>query len=207
MGSVIDVTIEEGSLTEKKPTVVFVLGGPGSGKGTQCANIVQHFGFTHLSAGDLLRAEIKSGSENGTMIQNMIKEGKIVPSEVTIKLLQKAIQESGNDKFLIDGFPRNEENRAAFEAVTKIEPEFVLFFDCSEEEMERRLLSRNQGREDDNIETIRKRFKVFLESSLPVIEYYNSKEKVRKIDAGKPVEEVFEAVKVIFTSNSEKATV
>ncbi|XP_010052741.2 UMP-CMP kinase 3 isoform X3 [Eucalyptus grandis] len=207
MGSVIDVTIEEGSLTEKKPTVVFVLGGPGSGKGTQCANIVQHFGFTHLSAGDLLRAEIKSGSENGTMIQNMIKEGKIVPSEVTIKLLQKAIQESGNDKFLIDGFPRNEENRAAFEAVTKIEPEFVLFFDCSEEEMERRLLSRNQGREDDNIETIRKRFNVFLESSLPVIEYYNSKEKVRKIDAGKSVEEVFEAVKVIFTSNSEKATV
>lgn len=207
MGSVIDVAIEEGSLTEKKPTVVFVLGGPGSGKGTQCANIVQHFGFTHLSAGDLLRAEIKSGSENGTMIQNMIKEGKIVPSEVTIKLLQKAMQESGNDKFLIDGFPRNEENRAAFEAVTKIEPEFVLFFDCSEEEMERRLLSRNQGREDDNIETIRKRFKVFLESSLPVVEYYNSKEKVRKIDAGKPVEEVFEAVKVIFTSNSERATV
>ena len=54
---------------------------------------------------------------NRTMIQNMIKEGKIVPSEVTIKLLQKAIQENGNDKFLIDGFPRNEENRAAFEKV------------------------------------------------------------------------------------------
>ncbi|PKI73720.1 hypothetical protein CRG98_005961, partial [Punica granatum] len=51
-------------LIKKKPTVVFVLGGPGSGKGTQCANIVKHFGFTHLSAGDLLRAEIKSGSEN-----------------------------------------------------------------------------------------------------------------------------------------------
>lgn len=51
------------------------------------------------------------------MIQNMIKEGKIVPSEVTIKLLQKAMHESGNDKFLIDGFPRNEENRAAFETV------------------------------------------------------------------------------------------
>lgn len=55
-----------------------------------------------------------------TMIQNMIKEGKIVPSEVTIKLLQKAMQEIGNDKFLIDGFPRNEENRAAFEAVVSL---------------------------------------------------------------------------------------
>ncbi|KAG6749219.1 hypothetical protein POTOM_046262 [Populus tomentosa] len=228
--------------SEKKPTVVFVLGGPGSGKGTQCANIVEHFGYTHLSAGDLLRAEIKSGSENGntkweclglpllkaggvgihsyqalsffigigcilhliTMIQNMIKEGKIVPSEVTIKLLQKAMQDSGNDKFLIDGFPRNEENRAAFEAVTKIEPAFVLFFDCPEEEMERRILSRNQGREDDNIETIRKRFKVFLESSLPVVEYYDSKGKVRKVDAAKPIDEVFEVVKAIFTPKDEK---
>ncbi|KAI9182682.1 hypothetical protein LWI28_027819 [Acer negundo] len=207
MGTVVDAANKEanGSIAEKKPTVIFVLGGPGSGKGTQCANIVQHFGYTHLSAGDLLRAEIKSGSENGTMIQNMIKEGKIVPSEVTIKLLQKAIQENGNDKFLIDGFPRNEENRAAFEEVTKIEPEFVLFFDCSEEEMERRLLGRNQGREDDNIETIRKRFKVFLESSLPVVQYYESKGKVRKIDAAKPVEEVFEAVKAIFNAKDEKA--
>ncbi|OWM74441.1 hypothetical protein CDL15_Pgr013345 [Punica granatum] len=216
-------------LIKKKPTVVFVLviiyklssfypqitsadslswfhylfdfpGGPGSGKGTQCANIVKHFGFTHLSAGDLLRAEIKSGSENGTMIENMIKEGKIVPSEVTIKLLQNAMLESGNDKFLIDGFPRNEENRAAFEAVTKIEPAFVLFFECSEEEMERRLLSRNQGREDDNIETIRKRFK----SSMPVVEYYESKGKVRKIDAAKPIEEVFEAVKTVFTAQDDK---
>ncbi|XP_010941205.1 UMP-CMP kinase 4 [Elaeis guineensis] len=190
---------------EKKITVVFVLGGPGSGKGTQCANIVKHFGFTHLSAGDLLRAEIKSGSENGTMIQNMIKEGKIVPSEVTIKLLQKAMLETGNDKFLIDGFPRNEENRAAFEKLTKIEPEFVLFFDCPEEEMERRLLSRNQGRDDDNIETIRKRFKVFVESSLPVVEYYAAKGKVRKIDAAKPIDEVFEAVKAIFAPFNAEA--
>ncbi|XP_040992747.1 UMP-CMP kinase 3-like [Juglans microcarpa x Juglans regia] len=207
METVLEAATKEanGTVAEKKPTVVFVLGGPGSGKGTQCANIVQHFGYTHLSAGDLLRAEIKSGSENGTMIQNMIKEGKIVPSEVTIKLLQRAMTESGNDKFLIDGFPRNEENRAAFEDVTKIEPAFVLFFDCSEEEMERRLLSRNQGREDDNIETIRKRFKVFLESSLPVIEHYNSREQVRKIDAASPIEEVFESVKAVFTSKDEKA--
>ncbi|KAI3511272.1 hypothetical protein L2E82_29415 [Cichorium intybus] len=201
MGTVVDSANKEGAksvLSEKKPKVVFVLGGPGSGKGTQCANIVEHFGYTHLSAGDLLRAEIKSGSKNGTMIQNMISEGIIVPSEVTIKLLEKAIMENENDKFLIDGFPRNEENRAAFESVTGIVPEFVLFFDCSEEEMEKRLLSRNQGRVDDNIETIRKRFKVFVESSLAVIEYYNSKGKVKKIDAGKPVGEVFEAVKAAF---------
>ncbi|KNA12696.1 hypothetical protein SOVF_123580 [Spinacia oleracea] len=195
MGSVTDSPNTEAG---KKITVIFVLGGPGSGKGTQCTNIVQNFGYTHLSAGDLLRAEIKSGSENGTMIQNMIKEGKIVPAEVTIKLLQKAIQESDNEKFLIDGFPRNEENRSSFESITGIVPEIVLFFDCSEEEMEKRLLGRNQGREDDNIETIRKRFNVYMESSLPVIQYYDSLGKVRKIDAAKPIDAVFEDVKAIF---------
>ncbi|KAG9155892.1 hypothetical protein Leryth_004135 [Lithospermum erythrorhizon] len=210
MGTIADAANKEASgssLANEKVTVVFVLGGPGSGKGTQCANIVQHFRYTHLSAGDLLREEIKSGSGNGcelehcmtrTMIQTMIKDGKIVPSEVTVMLLLRAMRESGNDKFLIDGFPRNEENRVAFEAVINIEPAFVLYFDCPEDEMERRLLKRNQGREDDNIVTIRKRFKVFMESSLPVIEYYNSKGKVRKIDAGKPAEEVFEAVKAVF---------
>uniref|UniRef100_A0A0D9VLS3 UMP-CMP kinase n=2 Tax=Leersia perrieri TaxID=77586 RepID=A0A0D9VLS3_9ORYZ len=213
MGSVVDAPavlagqeeVTDNMLGDKKVTVVFVLGGPGSGKGTQCANIVEHFGFTHLSAGDLLRAEIKSGSENGTMIENMIKEGKIVPSEVTIKLLQEAMIKSENDKFLIDGFPRNEENRAAFENVTKISPAFVLFFDCSEEEMERRLLGRNQGRVDDNIETIRKRFKVFVESSLPVIEHYNANDKVKKIDAAKPIPEVFEDVKAIFAPYAPNA--
>lgn len=210
MGSVVDVPKSAtsmdavGRLKEKGVKVIFVLGGPGSGKGTQCSNIVRDYGFTHLSAGDLLRAEIKSGSANGTMIRNMIKEGKIVPSEVTINLLEKAMLENGNDKFLIDGFPRNEENRAAFEEVTKIEPEFVLFFDCSEEEMERRLLNRNQGRDDDNIETIRKRFKVFLESSLPVIEHYNAKNKVRMVDATRPIDDVFETVKVAFSSFDKK---
>ncbi|KAL0464304.1 UNVERIFIED_CONTAM: UMP-CMP kinase [Sesamum latifolium] len=70
--------------------------------------------------------------------------------------------------------------------------------------MEKRLLSRNQGREDDNIETIRKRFKVYMESSLPVIEYYKAKGKVRKIDAARPIEEVFKAVKAVFTPASGK---
>jgi len=206
MGAVVEATQQDAtkSLVEKNPTVVFVLGGPGSGKGTQCSRIVEQFGFTHLSAGDLLRAEIKSGSANGTMIQDMIKEGKIVPSEVTIKLLQNAMEQSGNDKFLIDGFPRNEENRAAFEEVTKSEPAFVLYFDCCEQEMEKRLLGRNQGREDDNTETIRKRFKVFLESSLPVIQHYESKGKVRKVNAERPIEEVFESVKGIFAPQNEK---
>ncbi|XP_065025690.1 UMP-CMP kinase 3-like isoform X1 [Musa acuminata AAA Group] len=198
--------IVDGFPGDKKIIVVFVLGGPGSGKGTQCAKIVQHFNFTHLSAGDLLRAEITSGSRNGVMIQNMMNEGKIIPPEVTIKLLRRAMLDSANDKFLIDGFPRDEENRAAFENITKIEPEFVLYLDCPDDELERRILSRNQGRADDNTETMRKRFRVFKESTLPVIMHYDLKGKVRKVDAAKPVDEVFEDVKVIFAPLIAKAT-
>ena len=91
--------------------VVFVLGGPGAGKGTNCARIVSDFGWIHLSAGDLLRAERSSGSELGEMIESIIKEGKIVPSEVTVRLLRQAMEKSAAGAgFLIDGFPRNQEN-------------------------------------------------------------------------------------------------
>src|ERR1700761_3139872 len=69
--------------------VIFVLGGPGAGKGTQCANLVRDYGFKHLSAGDLLREEQnRPGSEFGEMIKTYIKEGQIVPMEVTIQLLE-----------------------------------------------------------------------------------------------------------------------
>jgi UMP-CMP kinase len=88
-------------------TVIFVLGGPGSGKGTQCERLVAHHGFRHLSAGDLLRAEqARPGSPFGDLIRDYIKAGQIVPMEITIKLLETAILESvkaGERRFLVDG--------------------------------------------------------------------------------------------------------
>lgn len=90
-------------------TVIFVLGGPGAGKGTQCTKLVADYGFKHLSAGDLLREEQdRPGSEFGEMIKAYIKEGTIVPMEVTVQLLEnamKASMEAGNKNglFLIDG--------------------------------------------------------------------------------------------------------
>ena len=91
-----------------KTTVVFVLGGPGAGKGTQCAKLVHDYGFTHLSAGDLLRAEQdREGSEFGDLIKQHIKNGTIVPMEVTVQLLENAIMDrnKGSGRFLIDGAP------------------------------------------------------------------------------------------------------
>lgn len=178
--------------------IIFVLGGPGSGKGTQCSKLVEEFGIIHLSAGDLLRAHMKSGSKDGNMVAEMIKNGQIVPSHVTVSLLEKAMKESGRDTFLIDGFPRNEENRASFEKQTGISPRCVLFFDCSEQVMQERLLGRNEGRTDDNIETIKKRFGVFKEQSMPVVEYYRNMGKVAQIDAERSAEDVYADVKASY---------
>ncbi|KAL9818774.1 putative UMP-CMP kinase 2 [Arabidopsis thaliana] len=172
---------------EKAPFITFVLGGPGSGKGTQCEKIVETFGLQHLSAGDLLRREIAMHTENGAMILNLIKDGKIVPSEVTVKLIQKELESSDNRKFLIDGFPRTEENRVAFERIIRADPDVVLFFDCPEEEMVKRVLNRNQGRIDDNITTMKKRLKIFNALNRP-------------INAVGTVDDIFQHVLPIFNS-------
>ena len=95
--------------------VVFVLGGPGSGKGTQCAKLVEDYGFTHLSAGDLLRDEVKSRSEVGQMCMYLMTEGKLVPMEVTMQLLKSAMEAAPTRNFLIDGFPRALDQALAFE--------------------------------------------------------------------------------------------
>jgi adenylate kinase family enzyme len=142
----IDVIRKKEMLPIPHPHINILLhvGGPGSGKGTQCVRIASDFGFAHLSAGDLLRSEISTGSEKGELILNIIKEGKIVPSEITVELIRKAMESSDAKRVLIDGFPRCEENRIAFERITGTEPDLVIFFDCPEDEMVKRLLGRNQ---------------------------------------------------------------
>ncbi|KAI5966550.1 URA6 [Candida pseudojiufengensis] len=175
-----------------KISVVFVLGGPGSGKGTQCDILVREKGFTHLSAGDLLRAEQKRpNSKYGELIAKCIKEGSIVPQEVTVELLKNAIKSNynkGQVKFLIDGFPRKMdqaltfENRIAKSALT-------IFFECPEKIMLERLLNRGKtsGRADDNIESIKKRFKTFIDTSMPVVDYFEKQGKVVKVRCDHPI--------------------
>eukprot|EP00891_Asterochloris_glomerata_P004607 jgi/Astpho2/4607/Aster-00180 len=175
--------------------IVFVLGGPGSGKGTQCERIVAKYGYKHLSSGDLLRDEVKSGSELGKALEDTMKEGKLVPTEVTIALLRKAMVKSGARKFLVDGFPRALDQAEIFER--DIKPcQLVIFFDCPEATMEERLLGRGKtsGRADDNADTIKKRFHTFVNSSMPVVTHYEREGKLHKISAVPPAEEVFEHV-------------
>merc|ERR1712166_527787 len=164
-------------LADFKPRykIYFVLGGPGSGKGTQCQNLVDMYGFKHLSAGDLLRAEVKSGSPDGGMISEMIRNGQIVPAHVTVRLLKNAMDKSLASTFLIDGFPRDMGNVQEWEKQLP-SPELVMVFDCPESELEARLLKRGEtsGRSDDNIASIKKRFKTFVDQSMPVIKYYKA---------------------------------
>lgn len=110
----------ESESREKKPRVVFVLGGPGAGKGTQCAKLVDEFGFVHLSAGDLLRRERDSGSEKAELIKSYIKEGQIVPVAITVGLIKSEMQtqmKDGKFVFVIDGFPRNYDNLTGWQEV------------------------------------------------------------------------------------------
>eukprot|EP00126_Sphaerothecum_destruens_P008558 Sdes_comp20259_c0_seq2m13736 len=148
-----------------KPSVVFVLGGPGAGKGTQCEKIVKNFGYIHLSAGDLLREERKSGSKDGDLIERHIQEGKIVPVAITVQLIKKAMETSRSDKFLIDGFPRNQDNLDGWNKIlaNHVNFQFVLFFDCPEDLCLQRAMNRGQssGRSDDNIESFKKRIATY----------------------------------------------
>ncbi|TQN73588.1 UMP-CMP kinase [Colletotrichum shisoi] len=178
-------------------TVLFVLGGPGAGKGTQCARLVSDYGFTHLSAGDLLRAEQdRPGSQFGQLIKDYIKDGLIVPMEVTVQLLENAMTETikkqGNKRFLIDGFPRKMDQAIKFEE-TVCPAKLVLFYDCPEDVMESRLLERGKtsGRADDNAESIRKRFRTFVETSMPVVDYYEKQGRVVKLDATPTPQDVY----------------
>ena len=189
----------EGSLPTDS-TIVFVLGGPGSGKGTQCDKIKARYqGVIHLSAGDLLRAEVESGSTVGTKCATLMKEGKLVPMPVTIALLKNAMIASGGNLFLIDGFPRALDQGEEFER-SIMECHAVIFFDCPEDEMQKRLIERGKtsGRADDNAETIMKRFKTFVTQSLPVKEYYLERNKCHVISAVASPDAVFgEVVKVL----------
>lgn len=185
--------------------VVFVLGGPGAGKGTQCGRISEEFKWAHLSAGDLLRAERAKGSSLGEEIENHIKNGTIVPVEITCSLLENAMvaAKDTTTNFLVDGFPRNKDNLDGWQRQmsTKTDVKFTLFFDCSEDVCTERCLERGKagsGRSDDNMESLKKRFNTYMNSTMPIVEHYEEKRLLKKVDASRSPNEVYQEVRDLF---------
>ena len=166
------------ALTASGLPIVWVLGGPGCGKGTQCDKIVAQYGFTHLSSGDLLREEVASGSERGKNLTSIMESGQLVPLATVLDLLAEAMIQklSGSKGFLIDGYPREVAQGEEFEKA--IAPcKHILYFEVSDDTMTSRLLKRAEtsGRADDNVDTIKKRLVTFHQHSEPVIKAYSSK--------------------------------
>lgn len=175
---VINLSLSLSYSVYNKFRVSFVLGAPASGKSTQCSKLVDEFGCVHLSAGDLLRKERESGSEFANLIESYITQGAIVPVELTLRLLKTAMESSKSKRFLIDGFPRNQDNLQGWinEMSDCSIVDSIIFLDCPESICETRILKRAElsGRSDDNIATLKKRFTTFKDITMPVVKYFEN---------------------------------
>lgn len=184
-------------LKAAKVPIFFIVGGPGSGKGTQCEKIVAKYGFKHLSSGDLLRADVESGSSRGGQLKAMMEAGQLVPLTIVLDLIKeamvKAVQDKSCNGFLIDGYPREVQQGIDFE--NEIQPStLVIYFDVTDEKtLIERLLKRSQtsGRADDNMETISKRLQTFKAATAPVVDHYKNSGKLARIEANGTVDAIF----------------
>ncbi|XP_060248469.1 adenylate kinase isoenzyme 5 isoform X1 [Meriones unguiculatus] len=178
----------------RKCKIIFLMGGPGSGKGTQCEKLVEKYGFTHLSTGELLRQELASESERSKLIRDIMERGDLVPSGVILELLKEAMVASlGNTKgFLIDGYPREVKQGQEFGRRIR-EPHLVICMDCSADTMTSRLLQREQsGRHgEDTANTIARRLEAYHRASIPVVAYYETKTQLWKVNAEGTPDQVF----------------
>ena len=159
---------------------IILLGAPGSGKGTQAAFLIEKHGLTHLSTGDMLRAEIAAGSDLGKQAKAIMENGQLVSDEIVIAMIAARLSDKGA---LFDGFPRT---IAQTEALDKLlagrgsQIDAVIELQVGNEEIVQRMLAR--GRSDDNEATIRQRLAVFEAQTKPLIDYYQKQGKLRSVD-------------------------
>jgi UMP-CMP kinase len=185
--------------------IVWMLGAGGSGKSeigarlSQCKQASAH----HISAGQLLRDAVSSGKH--ARIESMLSSGQIVPSSVTVSLLDECMaakrrqrREMSNLLFLIDGFPRNEENREAFVSELGVDCDATLLFDCDYEVLRKRLRAR--GRHDDSDGIVQRRFDVFERETMPVVQHYERLGRLARIDANQTIEQVYSDACQVLTS-------
>ncbi len=188
---------------------IVLLGPPGCGKGTQSKLLVQRNGFIQLSTGDLLREETsKKNSKLGEKVKNLMESGELVPDEIVIDIIVKKVEEFKNKSVIFDGFPRNLNQATVLDDSLQnvsINLDRVIFFeinfDILKERIEKRIkeTENNNQRKDDNVETLVNRIEVFKESTLPIVDYYEKKGILSKVDGIKEIEEVYEEISKIIS--------
>lgn len=185
-----------------KPNVVFVLGGPGAGKGTMCELAESQLGWTHLSTGDLLRTERQAGGPTAATIEEFVAAGKLVPNEIVVTLLKNAMENAtrttGKNNFLLDGFPRSLNNMEGWYDIFGREAKLpkMLYFECPYAVLEKRILGRAKysGRSDDNAESMKVRFDTFKAETLPTVELFKSENRCVDIDTSQDRQAVYALV-------------
>ena len=179
---------------------IVIFGAPGSGKGTQSERIVEKFGLNHISTGDVLRAEIKNGTELGKTAKEFIDQGQLIPDELMIDILASVLDGFKDSKGVVfDGFPRTiaqAEELKKMLAARGQEVSIMLDLNVPEEELMKRLIKRGQdsGRADDNEETIKKRLLVYNTQTSPLIEWYKNEDKYHLIKGYGKLEEITEQI-------------
>lgn len=191
-----------------RTSVVLLMGPPGAGKGTQAQRLAEGRGLTKLSTGDLLRDHVRRGTELGREAKVLMDEGVLVPDEIIMGMVRSELDKQSPVRALLDGFPRTtgqadalEELLAEYGAQVDLAIELVV----DEEELVRRLVSRaaEQGRSDDNEETIRTRMKVYRDQTAPLLEYYGAKGKLRSVNGVGSLDEVTARVEEALAAEAE----
>ena len=182
---------------------IVIFGAPGSGKGTQSDKLIEHYNLFHISTGDVLRDNIRRGTELGTIAKGFIDQGQLVPDELIIDILAQVLDENkekAQEGVIFDGFPRTIPQAEALERLLAdrgTQVDAVVGLEVPEEELIQRILLRGRlsGRADDNEETARKRLEVYHNQTSPLKAYYEEQGKYRAINGMGSIDGIFELIK------------
>ena len=186
---------------------IVIFGAPGSGKGTQSDLMIQQYGLGHISTGDVLRGEIKNGTELGKTAQGFIDNGQLIPDDLMVSILAKVYDGfgRGHKGVIFDGFPRTIPQAEALKQMRNERGDKVaamIELDVPEDELMQRLILRGQqsGRADDNEETIKKRLVVYHSQTQPLIEWYKQEGLHHHINGSGTLERIFKDIQEVIDS-------